>query len=263
MDLFMGHIVYTEEADIMKKLVALMLCAVMLCMGAAMAEDYAIATDTAFRPFEYTDDTTGSLVGIDVDILAAIAADQGFTYTLEPLGWDGSIAACRAGQKDGMIAAASITEERVADGWVFSDGYFTGTQSMAIAEGTPIEGFEDLKGHSVAVKAETLSKDYADSLAKQYGFKVRTYGSTLAVFMAVTGGECAACFEDTPVIEDYIRNGGVFLQLVDGTANEGAEYGFVVFSPDKQELVDKFNAGLANIKASGVYDEILAKYLSE
>lgn len=70
----------------MKKIVAIMLCvAMMLCAGAALAEDYAIATDTAFRPFEYTDDT-GALVGIDVEILAAIAEDQGFTYTIEPLG---------------------------------------------------------------------------------------------------------------------------------------------------------------------------------
>ena len=247
----------------MKKLVALMMCvAMLLCMGAAMAEDYAIATDTAFRPFEYTDEN-GTLVGIDMEILAAIAADQGFTYTVETMGWDGSIAACQQGQKDGMIAAASITDERQAEGWIFSDGYFTATQSMAVAQETPIAGFEDLAGHSVAVKAETLSQAYAESLAEQYGFTVRTYGSTLAVFMAVTGGECAACFEDTPVIEDYVRNGGVFLQMVDGTANEGAEYGFVVFTPDKQELVDKFNAGLANIKASGVYDEILARYLGE
>lgn len=247
----------------MKKLVALIMCvAMLLCMGTAMAEDYAIATDTAFRPFEYTDEN-GELVGIDMEILAAIAVDQGFTYTVEAMGWDGSIAACQAGQKDGMIAAASITDERVAEGWIFSDGYFTATQSMAIAQDAPIQSLEDLQGHSVAVKAETLSQDYADSLAELYGFTVRSYGSTLAVFMAVTGGECAACIEDTPVIEDYIRNGGVFLQMLDGTANEGSEYGFVVFNPDKQELVDKFNAGLANIKASGVYDEILARYMGE
>jgi len=247
----------------MKKIVVLLLCAaLMLCMGAALAEDYAIATDTAFRPFEYTDEN-GELIGIDVEILAAIAADQGFTYTIEPLGWDGSIAACQAGQKDGMIAAASINEARRAEGWIFSDGYFTGTQSMAIAGGTPIKGFEDLKDHIVAVKGGTLSEEYANSLSEQYGFKVETFGSTLAVFMAVSGGQCAACFDDTPVIEDYIRSGGISLELVEGTANEGADYGFVVFSADKQELVDKFNAGLANIKASGAYDEILARYLDK
>ena len=247
----------------MKKAFAIMLCvAMMLCSSAALAEEYAIATDTAFRPFEYTDDD-GALVGIDVEILAAIAEDQGFTYIIEPLGWDASIAACQAGQKDGMIAGASITEERKAAGWIFSDGYFTATQSMAVAQGTPIAGFEDLKGHSVAVKVGTLGESYANSLAEQYGFTVVPFGSSLAIYMAVTGGQCAACFDDTPVLEDYVRNGGIFLQLVDGTANEGTDYGFVVFSPEKQELVDKFNAGLANIKASGVYDQILAKYLGE
>ena len=202
-------------------------------------------------------------MGIDVELLAAIAKDQGFTYSIEPMGFDASIAACQAGMKDGMIAAASITEERLAAGWIFSDPYFSATQSMAIAQGTPIRSFEDLRGHKVSVKAGTLSKDYADSLAEQYGFTVVTYGSSLAVYMAVTGGECAACFDDTPALEDYIQNGGIFLELVDGTANQGTDYGFAVFSPEKQELVDRFNAGLAAIKASGEYDRIMAKYLGQ
>lgn len=247
----------------MKKLIAVVLTAVMLlCAGVALAEDYAIATDTAFRPFEYTDET-GTLVGIDVEILAAVAEDQGFTYTIEPLGWDASIAACQAGQKDGMIAGASITDARKESGWIFSDGYYNATQSMAVAQGSSIAGFEDLKDLSVAVKIGTMSKDYADSLAEQYGFTVTTFESSPDVYQAVIGGQCAACFDDTPIMADYIKSNGVPLQLVDGTANEGADYGFAVFSPDKQELVDKFNAGLANIKASGAYDEILAKYLSE
>ena len=91
----------------MKKLIAVLLCTLLLTSAAALAEDYTFGTDTAFRPFEYTDET-GTLVGIDVELLAAIAEDQGFTYTIEPLGWDASIAACQAGQKDAMIAGASM-----------------------------------------------------------------------------------------------------------------------------------------------------------
>ncbi|MBQ8088024.1 MAG: transporter substrate-binding domain-containing protein [Clostridia bacterium] len=247
----------------MKKIMTMLMVAAMLLMTcAALAEDYAIATDTAFRPFEYTDET-GTLVGIDVEILAAVAEDQGFTYTIEPLGWDASIAACQAGQKDGMIAGASITDARKESGWIFSDGYYNATQSMAVAQGSSISGFDGLSGLSVAVKIGTQSKDYADSLAETYGFTVVTFESSPDVYQAVIGGQCAACFDDTPIMADYIKSNGVPLQLVDGTANEGADYGFAVFSPDKQELVDKFNAGLANIKASGVYDEILAKYLGE
>ena len=40
---------------------------------------WVIATDTAFKPFEYTDES-GNFVGIDMDILKAIAEDQGFKY---------------------------------------------------------------------------------------------------------------------------------------------------------------------------------------
>ena len=247
----------------MKKIAAIILASVMmLCACAALAEDYAIATDTAFRPFEYTD-ATGKLVGIDVDILAAIAADQGFTYTIEPLGWDASIAACQAGQKDALIAGASITDARKESGWIFSDGYYNATQSMAVAQGSPIKGFEDLKGRSVAVKIGTMSKDYADSLAETYGFTVVTFESSPDIYQAVIGSQCAACFDDTPIMADYIKSNGVPLQLVDGTANEGADYGLAVFSPAKQELIDKFNAGLKNIKDNGIYDQILAKYLGE
>ena len=51
------------------------------------------------------------------------------------------------------------------------------------------------------------------------------------------------------------------MKYVDGTENEPAQYGFAIFNAEKQELVDLFNAGLANIKASGKYDEIIAAYL--
>ena len=80
-----------------------------------------VATDTAFKPFEYTDDK-GDFVGIDMDILDAVAKDQGFQYEVQVLGWDASIAACQAGQADGMIAGASITDERKESGGIFSDG---------------------------------------------------------------------------------------------------------------------------------------------
>ena len=81
--------------------------------GEASGKKWIIATDTVFRPFEYTNENN-EFVGIDVDILAAIAEDQGFEYELKSLGWDASIAACQVGQADGMIAGASITDERTS-----------------------------------------------------------------------------------------------------------------------------------------------------
>ncbi len=249
----------------MKKFVFLTLVfCLLLSLSAVSAEpvEYSIVTDTAFRPFEYADEN-GEMVGIDVDILAAIAADQGFDYTLTALGWDASIAACQAGQADGMIAGASITEARKENGWIFSDGYYNATQSMAVAVDSAIAGFEDLAGKAVAVKIGTMSAEYAESLKDTYKFDVIYLESSPDVYQSVIGGQAAACFDDTPIMADYIKSNEVPLKLVDGTANEGADYGFAVFSPDMQELVDLFNAGLANIKENGTYDEILKKHLGE
>ena len=58
-----------------------------------------------------------------------------------------------------------------------------------------------------------------------------------------------------------IKDGGLALKCLEDTANAGGDYGFAIFNADNQKLVDMFNAGLANIKANGKYDEILAKYL--
>ena len=227
---------------------------------AAPAKKWIVASDTVFKPFEYTD-ASGNFVGIDVDILAAVAADQGFDYELKSLGWDAAIAACQAGQADGMIAGASITEERKASGWIFSDGYYNATQSMTVAADSDITGFDGLKGKDVAVKTGTQGAAYAESLKDQYGFNIVYFEDSPTMYQAVLGGQCVACFEDTPIMQASIKDNGMALKCLEDTANAGGEYGFAIFNADNQELVDMFNAGLANIKANGKYDEILAKYL--
>ncbi len=250
----------------MKKTMVLLLAGMAAMLAAssvsAEGETYKIATDTVFKPFEYTNEK-GDFVGIDVDILAAVAEDQGFTYELNSLGWDAAIAACQAGQADGMIAGASITDERKENGWIFSDGYFNATQSMTVKKDADIAGFEDLEGKMVGVKTGTQGASYAESLKDEYGFEITYYEDSPTMYQAVMGGQAAACFEDTPIMAASIQDGGLDLQIVEGTENEGAPYGFAVFNADGQELIDKFNAGLKAIIENGTYEEIIARYLGE
>ena len=223
---------------------------------------WVIATDTAFKPFEYTDDN-GDFVGIDMEILDAVAKDQGFEYKVDVLGWDAAIAACQAGQADGMIAGASITDERKESGWIFSDGYYDANQSMAVEASSDIDGFDDLSGKSVAVKTGTMSASYAESLSGDYGFTVTYFEDSPTMYQAVVGGQVAACFDDTPIMASNIKDTGIALKILDGTGNDPASYGLAIFNADNQALVDMFNEGLKNIKANGKYDEIIAKYLGE
>ena len=132
---------------------------------------------------------------------------------------------------------------------------------MTVAADSDITGFDDLKGKDVAVKTGTQGASYAESLKDQYGFNIVYFEDSPTMYQAVVGGQCVACFEDTPIMKASIKDGDLALKVLNDTASDPAPYGFAIFDSANQELLDMFNAGLANIKANGTYDKILAKYL--
>ena len=219
-----------------------------------------VATDTVFRPFEYTNEKN-EFVGIDVDILAAIAKDQGFEYDLQSLGWDAGVAAVQVGQADALIAGATIKQERIDNGWIFSDGYYDATQTFVVAKDSEIKSFEDLAGKNVAVKNGTAGADFANSIKDKYGFKVTVFEDSPTMYQDVILGNSVACVEDTPIMADNIKTGGLALKIPEGMESEGAPYGFAIMNKANQSLLDMFNAGLKNIRENGTYQAILDKYL--
>ena len=249
----------------MKRVIAVLLCMTMLLSlmgcGAAGASDkkWVIATETYFKPFEYTNENN-EFVGIDVDIIAAIAKDQGFSYDLVPLGWDAGVTACKTGQADAVLAAASITEERTEDGWLFSDGYYDSCLVFAVSEDSSISSLSDLKDLNVAVKKGTISEDYALSLSDQYGFNVSVFDDTPSVYQDVLYGDSAACIDDEPVLTAAIKD-GMTLSLLNEGQSDPSQYALAVLSKSNKKLIKMFNEGLANIKADGTYQQILDKYL--
>lgn len=223
---------------------------------------WVIAMDTVFRPFEYTDEN-GEFVGIDVDIIKAVAANQGFNIDIQSLGWDAAVTAVQAGQADALLAGASITDERKANGWIFSDSYYDSYQVFAAKADSGIESLDDLKGKTIAVKNATAGANYAEELKDKYGFKIDTYEDSPTMYQAVVLGQADACVEDKPIMADNIKTGGLDLTIVESTASKVAPYGFAIMNKDNQELLDMFNKGLQEIKDNGTYDEILNKYLGE
>ena len=219
---------------------------------------YHIVADNTFAPFEFLDEATGSYTGVDMDLLAAIAEDQGFQYTVDNCGWDAALGNLQSGQADGMIAGMSITDER-RESYDFSDSYYDGGQIMLVKGDSTIASYEDLAGLTVAVKTGTQSATFAQSIAEEYGFEVVTYKDSPAVYAAVAGGIDAAGFEDYAVIAYQIQNQSLDLKVV-GEQENITPYGFAVLKGQNPELIEMFNAGLANIRESGQYAEIMAKY---
>lgn len=221
---------------------------------------YTIATDTTFPPFEYQD-ASGNYVGIDLDLLKAIAEDQGFKYRLQPLGFNAAVQALQSGNVDGVIAGMSITDERKQT-FDFSDSYFESGPIMGVdAKNTAIMSYEDLRGLRVAVKTGTEGATFAESIKDQYGFSIVTFDDSPQLIEEVKAGGSAAYFEDYPVVAYGIAQGnGMKMPL---PKEKGGSYGFAVNKGQDAELLEMFNTGLANLKESGKYNEIVAGYLGE
>ena len=222
---------------------------------------YKIATDTTFAPFEFQE-SNGQYAGIDVELLAAIASDQGFTYELQPLGFDAALQAVQSGQADGVIAGMSITEARrqVFD---FSDPYYDSTVCMAAAD-EAVKSFNDLAGKTVAVKTGTMSEAWAESIKDEYGFTTVQFDTSDVMYQDVLAGNTAACFEDTPVMSYAISTGNVKLTIIEEALADSefaTPYGFAVNKGANAELLNAFNKGLSNVKADGTYDKIVSKYV--
>lgn len=220
-------------------------------------EKFIIATDTVFPPFEFTNED-GDFVGIDVDIVKAIAEDQGFEVEIQSLGFDAALLAVQTGQADGVIAGMSITDER-KETFDFSDPYFDADVTMAVAAGSDIKSYEDLEGKKVAVKTTTNGATYAKSIADQYGFTVVEFKDSPTMYQDVIAGNTAACFEDEPVMAYNIQQGAQ-MEMPEGMTAAGTQYGFAVAKGQNAELLEKFNTGLANIKENGKFQEIVDSY---
>ncbi len=222
------------------------------------AKKYLIYSDNAFAPFEYFDSEANAYVGLDMDILAAVAADQGFEYEIKNEGFDASMGAVQSGQADGMIAGMTINDKR-RETFDFSEGYFEDGQILVAKKGAEIKSVEDLKGKTVAAKTSTMGAEIAAKFAAEIGFNVVYYEDSPTMYTAVVNGINDACFEDRSVIGWAIKTSNLELETV-GEVIEPGYYGFAVKKGVNAELIEKFNAGLKSIQENGKYDEILAKY---
>ncbi len=226
--------------------------------AAGDGETYVIGTDTTFAPFEFTN-ADGELVGIDMDLLRAIAEDQGFEVEIRQLGFDAAVQALQANQVDAVMAGMSITDER-KQAFDFSDPYFTSGIQLGVLEASDVESLDDLDGKTVAVKTGTQGQTFAEENQEEYGFDIAPYSDTTDMVDAVKAGQAVGYFEDFPVLAYGIQQGSGF-RLV-GEPELGGEYGFAVNKGLNPELLEMFNAGLANLQESGEYDEIVDTYLS-
>lgn len=219
---------------------------------------YKISSDTSFAPFVFQNDQS-KYTGIDMELIKAIAKDQGFTLEISNPGFDAAISDVQNGNADGMIAGMTVTDARKAT-FDFSDPYYTTNSILAVQESSTISSYEDLKGKTVGVKNGTASQTFLEENKSKYGYKIKTFSDGASMYDSLNSGSVAAIMDDEPVIKYAIKQGRKFKTPIEGTPS--GQIAFAVQKGSNPELIEMFNNGLANLKESGQYQKILDKYLS-
>ncbi len=219
----------------------------------AAADDLIVATDTAFVPFEFKEGD--KYVGFDIDLWAEIAKDLGVTYKLQPMDFGGIIPALQTKQVDVALAGITIKDERkqVID---FSDGYYDSGFLLMVPVDSSIQGYEDLKGKTLAVKTGTSATDYAKEHFKET--ELRLFPNIDNAYLELQTGRVDAAMHDTPNVLYYIATAGGGRVKAVGEQMMAHEYGIAF--PKGSELVPRVNEALKAMKADGRYNTIYKKW---
>lgn len=221
-------------------------------------DTYIIASDTSFAPFEYQDGNN-TYTGFDMDLIKAIAKQQGFNIKINNIGFDAALNAVQSGQADGVIAGMTITDARKAI-FNFSDPYYTTNIILAVKKGSSVKSYEDLSGKTVGAKNGTSSYTWLEEHADQYHYTLKAFDEASTLYDSLNSGSIDALMDDEAVLAYAIQQGRNFETPIPGEAS--GTVGFAVKAGSNPELIEMFNNGLAALKANGTYDKLVAKYLT-
>lgn len=97
-----------------------------------------MATNAEFEPYEYREG--GKIVGIDAEMMQAVADKLGMKLDIQDMQFDSIITAVQSGKADVGAAGMTVTEDRLKS-IDFTDSYTTATQVIIVRNGNSSSGF--------------------------------------------------------------------------------------------------------------------------
>ena len=242
----------------MKKSLVLftLVLALVFISTSAFAQTYVVGTNASFPPFEYVEE--GEIVGFDIDLIKAIAEDQGFEIEIRDLSFDSLPTALVTGSIDIIASGMTITKERL-ERFNFTDPYYSANQSVLVQEETEKNLTVLFGDNDIGVQTGTTGDLWVrDNLIETdiLTGELRNYDSYVYVIRDLANGNIEAAVLDKPVAETFSKNNPVKLVTEIIT---GEEYGFAVAN-ENEELLQMLNEGLDNARENGTMDELIEKY---
>ena len=231
------------------------------------ADTLTVATgNPAFSPW-VLDDKPESKEGFEAAVAYAVATELGFGDDQVKWVRTGFDEAIQPGEKnfDFNLQQFTITDERKAN-VTFSDAYYSTNQAivgLADSKAKGVTSVADLKGLKFGAQVGTTSLDYITKVIQPTAEPL-AYDDNAGAKAALEAGQVDAIVLDLPtalyVSAVEIEGSAVLGQfpLTDQVAVDNFGLVFDLGNP----LVECVNAALANVKASGVLEELTLTYLS-
>ncbi|OPZ69944.1 MAG: Glutamine-binding periplasmic protein precursor [Firmicutes bacterium ADurb.Bin467] len=247
----------------MKRILSIVLALSMLVMaGAAAAETLTMATNAAFPPYEYYDDETDKIVGIDAEIAAAICAKLGYELEIVDVDFDSIVPGVQAGKYSFGMAGMTVTEDRLKS-VDFSDSYATGIQVVIVPEDSAIASADDLfaegANHKVGVQQGTTGDLYTTWDIEDTGKgTIERFKNGADAVLALTSGKVECVVIDNEPAKNFVAaNPG--LKILD--TEYILENYAMCFSKNTPELTAQVNGALKELIADGTVQAIIDKYI--
>ena len=214
-------------------------------------------TNAEFPPFEYLGDD-GEPDGFDIALIKAIGEKMGVEIEIQNMEF-ASLVAATGTKIDGVIAGLTVTDER-KEAVDFSDAYYEAVQYVIIPKDSTIATADDLKNKTIGVQLGTTGMFIAEEIE---GATVQSYNKAVDAVNDLNNGRVDLVIIDRNPAEVFVSK---FPEQI--VAIEGAQFGFepeeyAIALPKDSDLVEKVNTALAELKADGTYDALIAQYIGE
>lgn len=249
----------------LKKIVLLVLTVIFavtcLCACAGSSNKLVMATNAAFPPYEFKDDS-GAFAGIDVELAGKIAEKMGKELEIMDVDFGAIIGGVETGKYDIGVAGMTVTDERLQS-VNFSDTYATGVQVVIVKEGSDIKTVDDLSSSTakIGVQQDTTGHIYASDTVEKGGYgedRVISYKTGADAVQALISDKVGCVIIDNEPAKSFVQaNEG--LKILETTYVE-EDYAIAINKEDT-ELLEEVNKILAELKADGTLDQIINKYI--
>ncbi|MBN2268106.1 MAG: transporter substrate-binding domain-containing protein [Acholeplasmataceae bacterium] len=221
---------------------------------------FIVGLDDTFAPMGFRD-TSGNLVGFDVDLAKEVARRLNIEVRFQPIDWDAKVLELNSGKIDMIWNGLTITEARLEE-MLFSNPYIANTQMIMVSSDSTINLISDLVGKKVGVQISSAAEEAvnANSIVSSLG-ELLKYDQYNQALLELKNGTIDAVVIDE-IMGRYIisQSNGEYRVASENFAEE--TYG-VGFRLESDSIRDQINQVLLEMIEDGKASEISMQWFDE